>query len=48
MKLRILIIDMVVTEEWYLSSQSITWVSKFFVTQSLFAKGSGLLSKNVR
>ena len=29
----------------------ITWVSKFFVTQSRFAKGSkgsGLLSKNMR
>ena len=28
--------------------RGITWVSKFFVAQSRFAKGSGLLSKNVR
>ena len=28
--------------------RGITWVSKFFVTQSRFAKGSGLLSKDVR
>ena len=28
--------------------RGITWVSKLFVTQSRFAKGSGLLSKNLR